>query len=385
MIPRSTNEEFIKKLSDVNKNIEPLEGYINCATKIRFKCLIDGNIFSSTPNNVLRGHGCPLCGKKKGSERATRTKLENNQSVMIGNKYPHLIKYLKNKEDAYLYGYSSAQKIVWICSTCNFEFMKSPSSMQSGDFICPNCIKNDSYPNRFMFNILTQLDIEFEREYSPDWIKPKRYDFYIPQYKLIIEMDGRLHNNQEAKINDNYKDEIASSHGLKIVRISCDYRKTEERYDVVSRNIRNSELLEYYNFDDINWDEANCFALKNEVSNVCELWEKYHDLDKIRDKTKLTLYTIKKYLNFGRENKMCSYDNEKCMIERRKQRILNSEHGRSVMVQCDQTGEIFPNMKLAGKKYNCNVSSFFYNHGKSAGQLPDGTKLTWTKIPKEVS
>lgn len=380
-----TNEDFVKKLYNVNPNVIALEKYQKCISKIKFQCLTDGTVFEATPNNVLRGHGCPVCGRKKGSSNALKTKIKTNQDTLIGNKYPRLIECLKNKDDAFEYGYTSRHKLSWICPICNFEFIKSPSSMPLGDFVCPNCIKNDSYPNRFMFDILTQLEIKFEREYSPDWIKPKRYDFYIPQYKLIIEMDGRLHNNQDVKLNDEYKDKMASVNGLRIVRINCDYRKTEERYEFVSHNIKNSELLKYYNLDNINWDKANYFALKNEVSNVCELWEEYHDLDKIKDKAKLTLYTVKKYLNFGSENKMCSYNHEKCMTKRRQERILRSEHGRNIMVQCDQTGEIFPNMKLAGEKYNCNVSSFFYHHGKSAGQLPDGTKLTWTKIQKEVS
>ena len=60
-----TNEEFIEKLHNVNSYIKPLEDYVKANKKIKFQCLIDNNVFESTPNNVLRGHGCPICGKIK--------------------------------------------------------------------------------------------------------------------------------------------------------------------------------------------------------------------------------------------------------------------------------------------------------------------------------
>lgn len=380
MAKRVSNEDFIKNLHIINPNIKPLERYVKAIEKIRFQCLIDGTIFESTPNNVLRGHGCPMCGRIKGVQNSLRTKRINNSDTLLNSKHPHLTAYLKNKDDAFKYGYTSRHKITWICPDCHFEFQKSPSTMFNGNFVCPNCIKNDSYPNRFMFNILTQLGVEFEREYSPDWIKPKRYDFYIPKERLIIEMDGSLHNKYDVKKNDNYKNEMAINHNLRIIRINCDYSKTEERFSIVSKNVKDSFLFEVYNPKLINWDEANAFALKNEVSYVCELWEKYNDLDKIQEKTKLTLYTIKKYLNFGRKNNMCSYDHDQCMEDRKIKRIKNGHHGRSVSVICNETKEYFPNMKEASEKYHCNIARYFYQNGTYAGILPNGTKLTWRKV-----
>lgn len=382
-----TNEDFVKKLYEVNKNIKPLEEYRRCRDKIKFKCLIDGTIFESTPNNALRGHGCPLCGIRKGSVNATKTKISKSPSTLLGNKHPHLIPYLKNKDDAFLYGYTSKLPVDWICLECNYEFSKPPFNFYNGSIVCPNCIKNDSYPNRFMFDILTQLEIEFEREYSPDWIKPKRYDFYFckDNIEYIIEMDGRLHINEDVQKNDKEKDDAANEHGIKIIRIDCDYINTNTRYQFIKSNILKSELSNILDLESINFDQSNAFALKNEVNHVCELWEKYKDLDEIQKDTKLTLYTIKKYLNFGQENNMCSYNHEQCMEDRKQKRIEEGKHGRSKMVMCDQTGEIFSNMKAAERKYHCNVSAFFYQNRGYAGQLSDGTKLTWTKIIKEVS
>lgn len=387
MPKKVTHEDFVKRLYEINKNIIPLEKYQKCIDKIKFQCSIDGTIFESTPNNALRGHGCPLCGMKKGSVNAKKTKILKNPETLLGNKYPHLISYLKNKDDAFLYGYTSRHPIDWICPDCNFEFLKAMSKFSQGNFVCPNCINNESYPNRFMFNILTQLKINFEKEYSPEWIKPKRYDFYFIKNnnEYIVEMDGGFHRDKEVKENDKEKDKAAIQHNIKVIRIDCDYIKLDARYEYIKDNVVNSELNEILDLQLVDFNESNAFALKNEVNNVCELWEKYKDLDKIQEDTKLTLYTIKKYLNFGHENNMCSYNHEQCMEERKQKRIKEGKHARSVAVMCDQTGETFTSMKEAENKYNCSVSNFFYNNGKHAGQLPDGTKLTWTKIIKEVS
>ena len=70
MPQKLTNEEFVHKLHDVNPNIKPLDKYKLAREKIRFECLLDGTVFSSTPNNALRGHGCPLCSKYKNQEKS---------------------------------------------------------------------------------------------------------------------------------------------------------------------------------------------------------------------------------------------------------------------------------------------------------------------------
>lgn len=375
-----TNEDFICRLYKINPYIVPLDEYKNAKEKIRFKCLIDGTIFSSTPNNALRGHGCPLCGMKKGTANSVKTKLKKNPNTLLINKRPNLCKCLKHKEDGYKYGYTSRKELEWVCSDCGHEISKAPGAFSGDYFVCPNCIKSDSYPNRFMFNILTQLNIAFIREYSPDWIYPKRYDFYIPDKKIIIEMDGGFHRDKSVKENDLYKDNMANKHGVKVIRINCDYKKTDLRFNKIKDNIIKSNLSKTIDLNEVNWEIANVFAMKNEIVHVCELWDKYHDLDKISKETKLILYTIKKYLNFAADNNMSDYDHEKCMKDRRKQCIKDGRFARSVAVICNETGEYFSNMTEANKKYHCNIGSYFYQHRKYAGTLTDGTKLTWKKV-----
>jgi very-short-patch-repair endonuclease len=125
-----------------------------------------------------------------------------------------------------------------------------------------------------------QLQINFENEYNPEWIKPKKYDFYIPSMNLIVEMDGGLGHGknkhgksniskEESKAIDDYKDEQARKHGIKVVRIDCDY-KHNNRFEFIKQNIIDSKLNEILNLNKIDWDECELFGLTNLIKIACD-------------------------------------------------------------------------------------------------------------------
>lgn len=383
MPKQKTNEEFVSELHIKNPNLTPLEPYINWNKKIKFQCKIDNHIFPSIPNNVLRGHGCPKCGQKKCGENGRITKLK--KETLLINKRPNLSKCLKNREDAYNYGYATKKDLLFVCPDCNYEFLKSPSKILDDYLTCPNCIKRSKYPNRFMKSILTQIGINFIDEYSPEWIGLKKYDFYfeINNAQYIVEMDGGFHRYEYSKINDSYKDKMAKEHNINVIRIDCDYGKTRDRYNYIKNNIINSEISAILDLSNVNFDKADIFGFENECKEVCDLWNKYHDLNIIKEKTGFILYTIKKHLDFGNKNNMCLFDRKEWANDRRKLRIANGTYARSIQVKCMETGEYFPNMKIAGDKYKCNVSRYFYQNGTYAGILEDGTKLHWEKVSHE--
>ena len=63
-----THEEYVRKVKEINSNIEVIGKYCNNRTKIQHRCKIDGTNWNTTPNNILHGKGCPTCGNKKKSE-----------------------------------------------------------------------------------------------------------------------------------------------------------------------------------------------------------------------------------------------------------------------------------------------------------------------------
>ena len=63
-VATKTTQEFIDELYNINKNIEVIGEYHGNKKGIECKCLIDGHIWSPSPNSLLRGRGCPKCGGK---------------------------------------------------------------------------------------------------------------------------------------------------------------------------------------------------------------------------------------------------------------------------------------------------------------------------------
>lgn len=57
-----TLEEFIEKMQIINKNIQIIDEEFNGMTKkIKCKCLIDGYEWETLPSNLVKNHGCPKC------------------------------------------------------------------------------------------------------------------------------------------------------------------------------------------------------------------------------------------------------------------------------------------------------------------------------------
>lgn len=79
--------------------------------------------------------------------------------------------------------------------------------------------KKMTYPEQVAFDWLTKRGFIFEcqKEFILDGHK-RFVDFYLPQQKLFIEIDGEFWH-PEGNANDKEKDEIALKHGYKTLRI----------------------------------------------------------------------------------------------------------------------------------------------------------------------
>lgn len=236
----------------------------------------------------------------------------------IATTHPHLVKYFVNIEDAYTHTYASNKKILFKCPDCDFEKEMNVNTLYGQGFSCKKCGDGISYPNKFMFNILEQLNIDFKTEYSPEWIAPKRYDFYIPSKKLIIEMDGGFHNkdnNRSGKTKeeslkiDKHKDKLADEHKLKVIRVDCDYNSIVDRFNYIKNNVM-SKLTTFFNLDIINWNNINEYCEKNLVKEVCKYWDNKKEIETIKDLQKifqLEESTIRNYLKIGTNLQWCQY------------------------------------------------------------------------------
>jgi very-short-patch-repair endonuclease len=66
------------------------------------------------------------------------------------------------------------------------------------------------------------------KQFSPDWIGKKKFDFCIPEHNIIIELDGLQHfedvkyfktSFEDNHINDKEKEELATEHNYCVIRL----------------------------------------------------------------------------------------------------------------------------------------------------------------------
>ena len=338
-------------------------------------------------SNLKAGYGCSCC--------AGRTLVEGIND--IPTTAPWLIPYFQGGYDeAKLYtkwGYGNVNNpkgyIKPICTECGRIKNKNISIggiYKNGTFGC-SCGDGISMPNKTMFNVLEQLNIDFEAEYSPDWIKPKAYDFYIPSIDKIIEMDGGLgHGNkihskdgktkEETLGIDNYKDKLAKLHDIEVIRIDCNYPNMETRFEYIKQNLLNKkELNKYLNLNNIDWNKCNEYSLSNLVKVACEYKKNNPELTTIEigKIMKMSTTPIASYLKEGNKLGWCEYNPQKEQdkgrirgIKKRLKRIEVFKDGIS-LGEFESAREIDTNSeKLFGIKLNY----------KNISQVCNGEKRT---------
>lgn len=205
--------------------------------------------------------------------------IEDINSIYKTDKW--MIPIINDDEFCKTHTHSSNEKVKVTCPYCGRTKNKLMAPNNIHKYKKVKCICGDGikYPNKFMFNLLEQLKLDFKSEYSPEWILPKSYDFYIPSINLIIEMDGGWHNTynnlsgqtaEQSKMIDNYKDKQANINGIEVIRIDCDYG-SNDRFEYIKNNIlNNGELNIMFDLSKIDLNKCNEFACSNLVKMACE-------------------------------------------------------------------------------------------------------------------
>lgn len=266
---------------------------------------------------ITKGTGCAIC--------CNAPQIVAQGINDVPTTAPWMIPYFQGSYDeAKRYTKCSNKSIYPVCPECGRvknKLVKIAHIYRYDSISC--CNNKGKYPNKIMFNILEQLNIDFETEYSPNWIKPKRYDFHIPSLNIIIEMDGQFHKNdnkmngqtvEESQFIDNEKDRLASEHHIEVIRIDCCYG-SNDRFEYIKQNILNDNRLnELFDLSKIDWEKCNEYALSNLVKFACDLWNSgIHSTGEIGKIMKLHYETICSYLKYGKDVRWCNYTTEKSM------------------------------------------------------------------------
>ena len=221
---RKTHQEFISQIEELNPNIEILSEYLSARKPISYRCKIHDYNSVSTPDNLLRGYGCPYCAGKCMTEEDFVSRINTiNNDIELLSKYKTVNDYLSCR-----------------CKRCGNIWDVSGKHLLEGSG-CPIC--NISKGENRIVEILTNNNIHFESHKKYDDLLgvgggKLSYDFYLPQYNLLIEFQGSQHEKPFEIFGGEERFKIQQEH---------DRRKREYA------KLHNIQLLEiwYYDFDNI--------------------------------------------------------------------------------------------------------------------------------------
>lgn len=120
---KKTHEQYVHEVSLINPSIEVLDTYINARTPIAHRCNLDGYIWDAAPYAVLRGDGCPKC-----AGNARKTHSEYVQELKDINHYIEVLEEYRGANT----------RILHKCNIDGYKWLSTPANILFG-YGCPEC------------------------------------------------------------------------------------------------------------------------------------------------------------------------------------------------------------------------------------------------------
>lgn len=271
----------------------------------------NGGYYSRCANFHNCESRCPYCASKK---------IHYKDSIAYN--YPQIAKMIAIEEnnltfeDCYNISCFSHKKFYFKCLECGIVSNKKISldfaTLQG--YPCQYCSDGFSIPNKFMSNLLNQLNINFKSEYSPYYFRKNQHvDFLLTDYNIIIEMDGNYGNH--TKEYDYWRDFLNMKYGgYKTIRIDLtdDKMYKKDLFNYIKEQIIKSELSNLFNLNNINWD---CIWIMCQKSNTVRAWELWNNgiysTSEISKILNVHQSTAIRYLKIGKKHDKCNYPNKR--------------------------------------------------------------------------
>ena len=163
--------------------------YTNQYNKVTVTC--DKHNYTWTPiaKDLMRGHGCPLCGKEAGIQKQILGLQEFIQraSLIHNNKYDYSkVQYVNNRT-----------KVEIICPEHGSFYQIPDKHIGKAQQGCPKCKNQSSKGELTIQNFLINNNINFIQQYPIEYLDNKtkitKIDFYLPDYNYFIEYNGEQH------------------------------------------------------------------------------------------------------------------------------------------------------------------------------------------------
>lgn len=234
--------------------------------------------------------------------------------------HPNIASMLVNPEDGYNLSSHSHKKSDFICPCCNtINYNRVVRNVVNRGFNCCCCSDGISYPERFIYNLLKQLNVNFLRDTTLSWSGMKRYDFYVEDKSLIIETHGIQHYSEQAqfsnrdikseKENDRIKKEMAIENGIiNYIELDCRY----SNFSYIKDSVLNSDLVSIYDLLSVDWDAIEIDSMKSNVIRACELYNSgIKSTSQISKLLNLDLSTVIDYLKRCTDVGLCDYTTDR--------------------------------------------------------------------------
>ena len=251
LLCRSNTKDFITKANQIHdsKYSYGKVDYTNNNTNITITCKLHGD-FPQQPNNHLSGQGCYKCARERiGLRCRSNTKdFIEKANIIHDNKYSY--------ETA---DYVTSQRKITITCKKHGDFEQQPNNHLHGNG-CPSCINKTE--NK-LYNALGSVYDNIVQQFTAEWCVRThmlRYDFCIPEDRIIIELDGAQHFRQvsnwqsceETVENDRYKSDCANRNNYSVIRLLQEdvwddkYNWTMELHNAIKKIRASSTVMNIY-------------------------------------------------------------------------------------------------------------------------------------------
>lgn len=302
--------------------------YVNAKTKVDICCSLHG-IFKQSPDNHLRGRGCPACklDKLKNVKRSNTVEFIEKSKLVHGDRYDYsLVDYIasqtkvrilcnkhgvfKQNPDDHLSGYgcqkcgrdvaakmfsdsvddfifkakqyhddkydyslveyTNANTKVSIVCPDHGVFEQVPSSHINGCG-CPKCVGHQSKPEFEICELIESLGLSYIHG-DRKTISPQEIDILVPEVNLAIEFNGNYWHSDKQKPKDYHfeKTRLANEAGYRMIHVwegDWETRKEQIKRIIVNACGKTNELM---------LNGRDCVVQEIEMRTINEFLDEHH-------------------------------------------------------------------------------------------------------------
>ena len=227
---KKEKDQYFNELKEIRDDIVFIGEYIDANTPSEHQCVECKHVFLARPSNVLSGYNkCPICFPYH------TIKNDYSYDVLLNKQFPNI-----KRKTQYI---NACAEMTYECLMCgNIWTYPTAHQIFYKKFGCSNCSPS-SLLECCVEDILKRENIEYTRQKKFECLigvggRLLSYDFYLPQFNILIECQGIQHEKPIEYFGGEEKFKIQQEH---------DKRKREYAKE------QQIELLEiwYWDFDNI--------------------------------------------------------------------------------------------------------------------------------------